>query len=103
MKARKLLIYLSLKYDGDWRSIYHAIETREKVDPKAVEDASNYAEEQFKLLAETNCSIVTVVDDEYPQWLKDNMPSPFVAYLKDGELATKPFKGLRRDDPKEAA
>ncbi len=98
MKARDLLIHLSLKYDGDWHSIYHAIKTREKFDVKDVEASAKYAEEELAILAKTNYAIVTVTDEEYPEWLKSSMPAPFVLYLKDGEIVSKPFKGLKKPE-----
>lgn len=98
MLARELLIYLSVKYDGSWDAIMDAIKKREKFDPEKVEAAAKYADEALSLQARANYGILTCLDQEYPAWLKENMPAPFVVYIKDGELTSTPFKGLKKGD-----
>lgn len=94
MIARNLLIYLSLKYDGDWKSIYYAIERQEDVDPDEVDAVALHAEKELQSQAHKAGAIMTCIDADYPDWLKQHACPPFVLYLKDGECTTVPFKGL---------
>lgn len=94
MTARDLLIYLSLKHNGNWDSICHAIKTHEHFDIESVEASVKYAEEELAILAKTHCAITTLVDDDYPTTLKYVTRPPFVLYRKDNITVTKPFKGL---------
>lgn len=70
MEARNILIYLSLKYDGDWNKIYNAIKTKENVDKDAVE----------KCIEKIKCKAVTLIDDNYPSILKEISNPPFVIF-----------------------
>lgn len=85
MKGREILIYLSLKYEGDWEKIYQAVRSREKFD-------FNIAEE---LIKEVKCGVITCVDQDYPEALKACYHPPFVLYYYgDRELITKPKKRM---------
>lgn len=70
MKAQNILIFLSLKYKGDWDDIYHAISTHEKLDLLEVE------QEVSKL----SCKCVTLIDNDYPTILKRYHKPPFVLF-----------------------
>jgi len=69
--ARKILIYLSLLYQGDWDNILDAIrEKKHDYTEQQIEDAYN----SLKYKA------VTIVDPEYPQYLKNCYKPPFVLF-----------------------
>ena len=66
----EILLYLSLKYQGQFDKIYQAIKDKEKPD-----------EEEFKKMKERlKCSYTTIVSDDYPQCLRDIACPPFVLY-----------------------
>ena len=70
MDSREILLYYSLKFSGDWNSIYNAIESKEELDEKEVRE-----------LIKTNTSnFITFLDDEYPESLKRMTKPPFVLY-----------------------
>jgi predicted Rossmann fold nucleotide-binding protein DprA/Smf involved in DNA uptake len=70
MTGRQILIYLSLKYKGDWNSIYTAIKEKEFVDSQSVNT--------IKL----DCDVVTIIDPHYPDLLKTTHKPPFVLFYK---------------------
>jgi DNA processing protein len=71
MKARDILIYLSLKYEGDYDSIIKAIRTHEPLDSEEVEKVSSSL--PFKA--------VTILDDnEYPDSWKHCFKTPLVVF-----------------------
>ena len=70
MKSRELLVYLSIKYEGDWDKIYNAIQMKEKVD----------IDEARKVNSNNKAKIITCVDDDYPLCLKNAYHPPFVLY-----------------------
>ena len=78
MKAREVLIYLSVKFQGDWDKIYEFISKRKKVD---IDDAGPFVESM-------NINAVTILDEEYPQQLKRVEKPPFVLfYIGDLSIA----------------
>jgi len=69
--GREALIALSIKYQGNWNSIYAAVQKREYLD----------SEEGAKLIAELKCKVVTFIDPDYPVYLRKECPHPpFVLY-----------------------
>lgn len=70
LKARNILIFLSLKYQGDWDRIYGAISAREKLDLAEVD----------KTVDELPYKSVTIIDPEYPDILKRYHKPPFVLF-----------------------
>jgi DNA processing protein len=70
IKGRDILIYLSLKYDGDWNKIYEAIKAKELVD-------ATYVQERVKSVGSQVC---TIIDDDYPETLKRIYKPPFVIF-----------------------
>lgn len=70
MKGRDLLIYLAIKYRGAWKDIYTAITRREEIKPEDVESA----------LSGIKCSILTILDEEYPESFKTVYHPPFVLF-----------------------
>ncbi len=70
MEARKILLYWSLKFLGDWNQIYEAL--AQKLEPDEKE-----AEELFK---NVQSDYITFMDEEYPECLKRVFKPPFVLY-----------------------
>lgn len=75
---RRVLIYLALLYKGIWDDIYKHIVARLPVTDEDLEGL----ESKYK------CKVVTILDDEYPQALKEIYKPPFVLfYYGDISLA----------------
>ena len=72
MDSRKILIYLALKYKGDWDSIYHDISNHATLDIN--EDLVDVA------LSKMTSNAVTILDSEYPDTLKNIYRPPFVLF-----------------------
>ena len=70
LKGREIIIYLSIKYQGNWNQIYHAIKSKEMVNE----------EEVMSKVTGLRCQAVTIVDDAYPESLKKIYKPPFVLY-----------------------
>jgi len=66
----ELTLYFSLKYAGDFQSIYNALLNKERVD----ENLKN------KLMKEVKCQYTTIFSDDYPSQLKNINCPPFVLY-----------------------
>ena len=75
LKGKDILVFLSIKYQGDWNSIYQAIKNKELVDETQVQESISKIENK----------IVTIIDEEYPESLKKIYKPPFVVYYK-GDL-----------------
>lgn len=70
LQTRDVLIFFALKYGGDWDKCVDAIRNHETM------SLSEYEE-----LKQTNQSkILTMVDDEYPDYLKGMMKPPLVLF-----------------------
>ncbi len=67
---RKILLYFSLKYQGDYKKIYQAIKQKEKVAPKDLIDIEQKILSQY----------VTLIDPNYPELLKNIYNPPWVLY-----------------------
>lgn len=70
MQGRDILIYLSLKYEGDWDEIYQAIKRKEPINPNLYKE----------LLTTLKCETVTIIDSYYPDHLKQCYKPPFVIF-----------------------
>ena len=70
MNSRETLLYLALKYKGDWNPIYEDISNHVDIDE----------EEAKKLIATVNSNYITILDEEYPESLKDSYKAPFVLF-----------------------
>lgn len=70
IKGRDIIIYLSLKYKGDWNMIYEAIKAKEKLDIEAVKVAAS----------SISSGVLTIIDDNYPASLKNTYKPPFCVY-----------------------
>jgi DNA processing protein len=72
IKGRDILIYLAIKYQGDWNMMYEAIKRKELVD-------ATYVEETVKSVGSQVC---TIIDDTYPAVLKATYKPPFVLFYE---------------------
>jgi DNA processing protein len=70
IKGRDIIIFLAVKYKGDWNAIYQAIKQKELVDEPDVQQA----------LHSIKCHVVTIIDDDYPEALKKIYKPPFVLF-----------------------
>ncbi len=69
MDKRKRLIASSIKYKGDWLSIYNDIIKHESIE-----------EEYLQAADELKCKVITLMDEDYPIQLKTVHRPPFVLY-----------------------
>lgn len=70
MKAKTILIALALKYGGNWDDMFKAIQNKEtEFPPELIEAAENQ-------------QAITILDDNYPQELKQVLKPPFVLFYK---------------------
>lgn len=70
MEKRDIILYLSLKNNGDWQSIY-----RDIVNKVPIND-----EEAFELIKTVKAKTLTIFDEEYPVCLTNMRNPPFVLY-----------------------
>lgn len=83
MESREILLYLALKHEGNWDAIYEEVSS--KSEPNTEE-----AKELFKNL---KSKYITLLDDEYPEDLKQAKKPPFVLfYYGDISLLKSKFK-----------
>jgi len=72
MEVRKILLYLALKYKGDWNDIYRAVASKEEVDCETLEHTVNSFKDKF----------ITILDEEYPEKLRQSYRPPFVLFYQ---------------------
>ncbi|AOG60240.1 DNA processing/uptake protein [Spiroplasma helicoides] len=76
----KVLLYFSLKYNGDWDKIYNALDNKEKI---SQEDLENVAKN-------LDCEYISIISPLYPNYLKSSHKPPFVIFYKgDIEILSK--------------
>lgn len=98
--SSKILLYYSLKYQGDWDKIYNAVREREYVDSETAENTFNAFTGNF----------ITILDEEYPDSLKQVVKPPFVLFYEgdinllkeENIIAISHVKYTDREDLKEA-
>ena len=66
----EILLYFSLKYDGDFHQILKALQTKEKVRKEEVEKAVKTVHSKY----------TTIISDDYPEKLKEIACPPFVLF-----------------------
>ncbi len=87
-----VLIYFAIKYKGNWDLIFKALESREKVSVKDM----NKLEADIK---KSDYKIITILDIEYPNKLKEAYKPPFVLWLKGNtELIKRKFISFTGND-----
>ena len=70
MESREILLYLALKHKGDWNPIYEDISKHVEINH----------EEAEKLISTVKSSYITILDEEYPESLKNAYKPPFVLF-----------------------
>lgn len=70
MEIRDVLIYFALVYEGDYDAIYNAVKNKESISQKEIE----------RRLSELKCNCLTILDDNYPHYLKNVYKPPFVIF-----------------------
>lgn len=77
LTAREILIYLSLKNNGKWEDIYENISQRKEIsNEEALETLKSFQEENKDI------KVITILDEEYPEILKQGYRPPFVLFCK---------------------
>ena len=85
MNLHNLLVALAVLYQGDWYEIYRALSEKKYPDDKEID----------ALLDSVKSKTVTILDKEYPQYLKRYFMPPFVLfYYGDISLIQDPNKTL---------
>ena len=70
MERRNYLIALAIIYEGNWRKIMQAINAHEEVSE----------ETQNSYLKHLKANVLTILDPEYPEYLKHSFCPPFVLF-----------------------
>lgn len=70
-----ILIYFAIKYKGDWDKIYKALEEKEKVTLDEIRELEDK-------LKSSKWQIITILDMNYPNKLKEAYKPPFVIWYK---------------------
>lgn len=70
MTGREILIYLSIKYEGEWDKIVQAVRNKEDFSTDEAQSA----------IAKVKSNVVTIIDGDYPQCLKEGIKPPLVIY-----------------------
>ncbi|MCH3909826.1 MAG: DNA-processing protein DprA [Bacilli bacterium] len=70
MNGRDIMIYLSLKYEGDWEKMVDAVKRREQVSE----------EEALEKIGKIKSQVVTILDSTYPESFKHCYKPPMVLY-----------------------
>lgn len=101
MDGRTILLRLDILLNHDWKKVYNYIDTKNK-DVLHKEFDLEYETKLYALLSE-GWKILTMLDDEYPMYLKTQVKyPPFVVYYKCTleEIEDK-FKALNNYNPSE--
>lgn len=69
-KPRECLCYFAMLYKGDWDDIYNAILKHEEINEETYKD----------LFSKLKANYITLLDKEYPQFLKNIYKPPFVLF-----------------------
>lgn len=68
-----ILIFFSIKYNGDWDKIYNALETKERVSLEEIKKTEELIKDK---------KVLTILDQDYPMVLKEAYKPPFVIWYK---------------------
>ena len=72
MDSREQLIALAIKHEGNWHQILRALQNNEFVEEEEV-DVKTY-------LNRYKCKVITILDKEYPNYLRNRYQPPFVLF-----------------------
>lgn len=70
MDNRNILIGMAIRHQGKWHDIYQALKEKE-----TIED-----EEIYGYLTHLKCNVITILDQEYPEYLRKVTCPPFVLF-----------------------
>ena len=70
LSSRELILYLSLLYEGDWERIYSHLQNKDPIDE----------DDAIKRIKKVKSKYITIIDEEYPVYLKSIFRPPFVLY-----------------------
>lgn len=80
-RGREVLLYLSLLYQGEWEEIYRAIQEKKPLIKEEIE----------KVVQSFHTPYLTILDEDYPEALKQVYRPPFVLfYYGDKSLLSQP-------------
>lgn len=74
LRAKKLLVAVSVKNNGDWDKEYLCIKNKEMWTDEEIEKFSNLADQ-----------VVTILDEDYPMTWKSSVKPPLILFYKGGE------------------
>lgn len=87
MDSREQLIALAIKHEGNWHNILRALQLREYVEDDEI-DVNAY-------LRRYKCKVLTILDKEYPRYLRCRFQPPFVLfYYGDISLINDMYKNV---------
>ena len=72
-KSKLLLAYLSLKFNGDWFKTYEAVKKKDEISEEELRECEQKLE---------NVNVLTILDAEYPECLREAVRPPFVLFYK---------------------
>lgn len=75
MTMRTVIIYFAIKYKNNWQSIYDALTKWEFVPLEKLEIIQ-------KAIDEGKVKAITIIDDDYPNLLKECWNPPFIIYYE---------------------
>lgn len=70
MNAREILIFLAVKYEGNWEKIFNAIKEKENADEADV----------IAINRNVKSKTLTILDEDYPDYLKSIYKPPLVLF-----------------------
>ena len=70
MNSREILLYLAIKYQGDWDLIYADISAHVEIDEEVLN----------KINSKVKSNYITIIDEAYPAQLKETYKPPFVLF-----------------------
>ena len=76
IETRKILIAHAVCCGGEWDRIYEAIRQRDSL--------SN--EEIIRINNELKCKAITIIDEEYPEYLRNSYKPPIVLFY-EGDIS----------------
>ena len=82
MSAREILIYLSVKHNGDWTKIYNALTKKEAGTEQEIIEANKNVKSKT----------LTIIDPDYPEYLKNVFKPPIVLFYYGDISLIKDYK-----------
>lgn len=73
VEMNKVINYFTYKYDGDWDSIYDAIQNKERID---INDLENFSDKNEEI------KYISIIDQDYPDNFKTIYMPPLTIYYE---------------------